>query len=74
MAYKMGRLYQSGQVAASVFIHVPPMPIKADVNQLVAKILGAIRRDGDWDGDGIPNDLDNDPFSYGNQCNPMNGN
>lgn len=59
MAYKMGRLYHSGTVAASVFIHVPPMPVKADVNQLIAKIL---RPQGDWDLDGIRNYLDDDPF------------
>lgn len=62
MAYKMGRLYHSGTVAASVFIHVPPMPVKADVNQLVANILGAIRPQGDWDVDGLLNYLDDEPF------------
>lgn len=75
----MGRLTQvpeAGRTSAFAFFHVPPMPAIADVDQLVAKILGELRPDGngDWDGDGIPNNLDDDPFSYGNPCNPMNNN
>lgn len=59
----MAQLTKAGRIAQGVFIHVPPMPRKAETDILIEKIVGrVIGPEGDPDGDGIPNNKDPDPF------------
>ena len=63
VVYRMAQLTKAGTIAQGVFIHVPPMPVKADTDILIKNILDkVIGRNGDPDGDGIPNN--NDPYPF----------
>lgn len=62
MTYEIGKLAADGKIQAGWFIHVPNNVNKANAEQVAKELAALLGPNGDFDGDGLVNSQDPNPF------------